>query len=152
VAAAGVTLDLTLGFDREGLAAMPAPPPQIQEAMRRTGMDFESAYVARLDVARRIRERGIAVVSGADAGVGPLKRHGSVVLSVIDLQLAGFTAAEALRTATVGAAAACGLEAVTGSLRPGLSADLLVVDGDLRTDLDALKRPVAVLARGVEAS
>lgn len=151
VAAAGVTLDLTLGFDREGLAAMPAPPPQIQEAMRRTGMDFESAYVARLDVARRIRERGITVVSGADAGVGPLKQHGSVVLSVIDLQLAGFSPAEALRTATAGAAAACGLAAVTGALAPGLAADLLVVDGDLRTDLDALTRPVTVLARRVAA-
>lgn len=150
-ASAGVVVDLTLGFDREGLAAMPGPPPQIQEAMRRTGMDFESAYLARLDVARRIRARGIPMVSGADAGVGPLKRHGSVVLSVLDLQLAGFTAAEALRTATAGAAAACGLEAVTGALRPGRSADLLVVDGDLRTDLEALRRPVTVLARGVDA-
>jgi imidazolonepropionase-like amidohydrolase len=150
-ASAGVVVDLTLAFDREGLAAMPGPPPQIQEAMRRTGMDFESAYLARLDVARRIRARGITMVSGADAGVDPLKRHGSVVLSVLDLQLAGFTAAEALWTATAGAAAACGLEAVTGALRPGRSADLLVVDGDLRTDLEALRRPVTVLARGVDA-
>ena len=151
VAAAGVALDLTLGFDRAGLAAMPGPPPQVQEAMRRAGMDFETAYVARLEVARRVRDRGITVVSGADSGIGPLKRHGGVVRSVVDLALAGFRADEALRTATTAAAAACGLAAVTGALRPGLAADLLVVDGDLRTDLDALHRPVAVLARGVDA-
>jgi imidazolonepropionase-like amidohydrolase len=152
VAAAGVALDLTLGFDRVGLAAMPGPPPHIQEAMERAGMDFESAYAARLGVARRIRERGIDVVSGADSGVGPLKRHGGVALSIIDLPLAGYSPEDALRTATSAAAAACGLAAVTGALRPGLAADLLVVDGDLSTDLDALRRPVAVLARGVDAA
>jgi imidazolonepropionase-like amidohydrolase len=114
-------------------------------------MDFESAYAARLAVGARIRRHGIRVVSGADSGVGPLKRHGSVVLSVIDLPEAGFSHAEALRTATAGAAAECGLAAVTGALSPGLAADLLVVDGDLRADLTALRRPEAVLVRGVDA-
>jgi imidazolonepropionase-like amidohydrolase len=152
VAAGGVTLDLTLGFDRAGFAAMPAPPPGIQEAMRRTGMDFESAYDARIAVAARVRRHGIRVVSGADAGVGPLKRHGAVVFAVVDLLKAGFTPEEALATATSDAAAACGLADLTGALSPGLAADLLVVDGDLRSDLDALHRPVAVLARGVDVT
>jgi imidazolonepropionase-like amidohydrolase len=150
VVAADVTLDLTLGFDRAGLASMPVPPPGVQEAMRRTGMDFESAYDARIAVAARVRRHGIRVVSGADAGVGPLKRHGTVVLAVVDLLKAGFTPEEALATATSDAAAACGLAEVTGALSPGLAADLVVVDGDLRSDLDALLRPVAVLVRGVD--
>jgi hypothetical protein len=33
-------------------------------------------------------------------------------------------------------------------VRAGLSADLLIVDGDLATDPGALDRPVAVLIRG----
>jgi imidazolonepropionase-like amidohydrolase len=37
---------------------------------------------------------------------------------------------------------------VTGRLAPGLSADLLVVDGNLMSDPKALSRPVAVLVRG----
>jgi imidazolonepropionase-like amidohydrolase len=151
VAEAGTVLDLTLGFDRSAFASMPEPPPGVQDALRRTGLDFESAYSARLAVAARVRRHGIRVVSGADAGVGPLKRHGAVVFAVIDLLAAGFTPEEALRTATSGAAAACGLRGVTGALAQGLAADLLVVDGDLRSDLDALQRPVAVLVRGVSA-
>jgi imidazolonepropionase-like amidohydrolase len=42
----------------------------------------------------------------------------------------------------------CGLAGTTGRLAPRLAADLLVVDGDLRTDLGALLRPIAVLVRG----
>jgi len=151
VAEAGTVLDLTLGFDRAAFASMPAPPPGVQEAMRRTGLDFDSAYAARLAVAARVREHGIRVVSGADAGVGPLKRHGSVVLAVSDLLDAGFSTAEALETATAGAAEACGVTDRTGRLAAGLAADVLVVDGDLRGDLEALGRPVTVLVGGVEA-
>lgn len=151
VAAGDVVLDLTLGFDREGMAAMPGPPPHLAEAMKRSGMDFESAYAARLDVARRIRERGIRVVAGDDSGVGPLKPHGGLPAAIVDLGLGGYSAAEALATATGAAADAFGLGAVTGRLRAGLAADLLVVDGDLRDGLEALWRPAAVLVRGVEA-
>jgi imidazolonepropionase-like amidohydrolase len=55
---------------------------------------------------------------------------------------------EALVTATSVAADACGLAEVTGRLRPGLAADLLVVDDD-GADATALGRPVDVLVRGV---
>jgi imidazolonepropionase-like amidohydrolase len=151
VAAADVVLDLTLGYDAASLAALPTPPPGVVEAMRRTGMDFTSAYAARLEIAARVRRHGIRVVSGADSGIGPLKGHGSVVRSVIDLAKAEFGVEEALETATAGAAAACGLDGVSGRLSPGLAADLLVVDGDLGTGLEALRRPVAVLVRAVDA-
>lgn len=148
VATRGAALDLTLGFDRVGLAAMPSPPPHVQQAMARAGMDFESAYAARLAIASRIRERGIRVVAGSDSGVGPLKRHGTVVASVIDLPLAGYSPAAALATATSLAADACGLGHVTGVLRPGLAADLLVVRGDLEDDVTRLRDVAAVLVRG----
>ena len=150
VAARDVALDLTLGFDRAGLAAMPGPPPHIAEQMKKAGMDFESAYAARLEVARRVREHGIRMASGDDSGVGPLKRHGVLPSSVADLALAGYSPAEALATATSVAADVCRVRDVTGVLAPGLSADLLVVDGDLRADLEALRRPVAVFVRGIE--
>jgi len=71
-----------------------------------------------------------------------------VAFAVLDLVAAGYPVAEALATATSAAAEACGLASVTGSLRPGLAADLLVVDGDLATDPAALLRPVAVWVRG----
>jgi imidazolonepropionase-like amidohydrolase len=69
---------------------------------------------------------------------------------VLTLVEAAFPVAEALASATSAAADDCGLSDVTGRLRGGLSADLLVVDGDLRHDPAGLGRPVSVLVRGVE--
>jgi imidazolonepropionase-like amidohydrolase len=50
--------------------------------------------------------------------------------------------------ATVNAAAALGLAAVTGRLAPGLAADLLVVERDPLMTLDALHNVQMVMAAG----
>jgi imidazolonepropionase-like amidohydrolase len=75
-----------------------------------------------------------------------------VVAAVIDLLEAGLSTEQALVTATSSAAVACGVERSTGRLAAGLAADLLVVDGDLRSDLAALQRPSTVVVRGVAAA
>jgi imidazolonepropionase-like amidohydrolase len=150
VAKAGLTVDPTFGFDRVVMANMPGPPPRILEALKSTGMDLEALIAARRVVAGRMRAHGIRVVSGVDAGAVPTKAHGTIALAIADLLIAGFPIDEALASATSVAADACGLSALTGSLTPGLAADLLVVDGDLRTDPGALGRPVAVLVRGAD--
>jgi imidazolonepropionase-like amidohydrolase len=59
----------------------------------------------------------------------------------------GWPVDEALATATSVAAADCGIDA--GRLATGRLADLLVVDGDLATDVTALSRPLAVWVGGV---
>lgn len=69
-----------------------------------------------------------------------------------ELVTAGLTVAEALATATAGAAQACGVGGRKGRLAPGHDADLLVVDGDLETDVAALHRPRSVLLRGEPVS
>jgi imidazolonepropionase-like amidohydrolase len=148
-AAAGVVVDPTLGFDWDVWDQMPAPPPQIQEAMRRTGLTVETLQAARVEVVRRMRDHDVRVVSGVDSGAAPTKPHGAIALALRDLVAAGYPMAEALATATGLAAEACGLAEVTGALRAGLAADLLVVEGDLRDGPDALGVPVAVLVRGV---
>jgi imidazolonepropionase-like amidohydrolase len=91
-------------------------------------------------------------VSGTDAGISPAKAHGGVGRAVLDLVDAGYPVTEALATATSGAADACGIGDVTGRLAPGLAADLLVVDGDLAAEPEALLSPVAVVVRGAQAS
>ena len=50
--------------------------------------------------------------------------------------------------ATTRAAAALGLDAVTGRLAAGYDADIIVVDGDPRADISALGRLRRVVARG----
>jgi imidazolonepropionase-like amidohydrolase len=71
VAEAGVFVDPTLGFDREVLASMPAPPHGIAAAMKRIGLDFEPAQAARLQVLQRAQTHGIQLVTGVDAGAAP---------------------------------------------------------------------------------
>jgi imidazolonepropionase-like amidohydrolase len=55
---------------------------------------------------------------------------------------------EALAACTADAAESLGLAAVTGSLRPGLAADVVAVEGDPSTDVNALARVRAVFSAG----
>ena len=146
MAAAGIRVCPTLGGDPARLPPPERLPPPLRAALARLGHDLPSFMAARVGHARQMRARGVTVVTGTDAGISPAKAHGLVRFAVYDLVAAGWPVAEALATATSGAAAACGLTDVTGSLRHGLAADLLTVDGDLAVDVEALGRPVAVLA------
>ena len=150
-AAAGVVVDLTFGFDWDRFRAQPSPPPNVVEAMRRTGLDPHSSITARKRVAGRVRAHGITMICGDDAGAGPPKPHGGIAGAIEDLVDAGYPIEEALASATSEAARACGLAGSTGSLRSGLAADVLVLGGDVRSDLATLRRPAAVLAQGVDA-
>jgi imidazolonepropionase-like amidohydrolase len=151
-AEAGAVVNPTLGFDEAAFDAMPAPPPGIQEALRRAGLDIHTMQAARQAVVGRLRGHGVRVISGMDSGAAPTKRHGRMDLVLHDLVAAGYPMAEALATATSLAADACGLADVTGSLRAGLAADLLVVDGDLRVGPEPLGLPALVMVGGLSAS
>ena len=50
--------------------------------------------------------------------------------------------------ATIEAAAALGVDAITGRLAAGFDADLIVVDGDPRTEIAVLGKLQRVIARG----
>lgn len=149
VARAGVQVDPTMGNDLGLVARMPPPPPQLVSLMGRFGIDLESFFARRYADVGRMRDHGVRVVPGVDAGASPLKAHGNAWRAVADLVTAGWPVEEALAAGTAGAAAACGVGDVTGALRPGRAADLLVVDGDLRHDPAALGRPALVQVRGV---
>ncbi len=51
-----------------------------------------------------------------------------LLAAVTDPQPTGIRAADAIRAATTGGARAVGLEGVTGQIRPGLKADLMIID------------------------
>lgn len=97
---------------------------------------------------RLLRAAGVPLIASTDAGI-PRVRHQDLPLALpVFARFAGFTAAEALRSATSASASALGLADVCGRVEPGLSADLLVLGGDPTRDLGVLARPVAVFARG----
>ena len=111
-------------------------------------MTFGQMLQARSDFVGRLHRAGVRLVSGVDSGIGPAKRHGVLPHAVCELVAAGLSVTEALATATSGAAEACGVGARKGRLAPGYDADLLVVDGDLETDITAVRQPRSVLLRG----
>ena len=152
VVSAGITVDQTLGMDPSQAPPPDKMAPGIRAVLERLGLDLETFRTTRIGQARQLREHGVHVVTGTDAGAAPTKRHGAAWRAILELVAAGYPIADALATATSVAADDLGLTDVTGRVRAGLAADLLVVDGDLASDPEALGRPVAVLVRGTQVS
>jgi len=120
--------------------------------MDRRGVTFGQMLQARSDFVGRLHRAGVRLVSGVDSGIGPAKRHGVLPHAVCELVTAGLSVTEALATATSGAAEACGVSARKGRLAAGYDADLLIVGGNLETDITALHQPRSVLLRGQPVS
>lgn len=148
IADAGVVVCPTSGTDVTKLPPFDTLPRRLRDLIDALGIQEDGSPRGRVELLRRAREHGVAVVNGTDAGVTPSKDHGNAWLAVLQLTDSGYPFAEALATATSYAARVLGLETETGRLTPGLAADLLVTDGDLRTDPAALARPAAVWVRG----
>lgn len=98
---------------------------------------------------REETDLGVQLVAGTDAGIDGCP-HVEYAWSLEAMVVHGMTHDEVLHAATALAARSLGLAEVTGSLAVGLSADVLIVDGNPRQDLAALRRPRAVIARGEE--
>jgi imidazolonepropionase-like amidohydrolase len=133
------TLGLVPGFP---------PPPGILAMLARAGLTPEQGLQALARVIMELHRHGVPLVSGTDAGIGPHKPHGSLPRGIAALVGCGVPVAGALASATAIAARHCGLTDRKGRLRPGLDADLLVVNGDALTDVTALERVVAVMIGG----
>lgn len=80
--------------------------------------------------ARCLREAGVPVVTGTDAGAALARFEEAINLEMELLAGAGWTPVEALHAATLGAARALRLDKKVGSLEAGKIADLVVVRGD----------------------
>jgi imidazolonepropionase-like amidohydrolase len=97
---------------------------------------------------RSLRSAGVRMVASTDAGIPGVQHHQLPEALAVFARYAELSAVDTLRSATSEAALALGLENETGSLRAGLAADLVVLDGDPTRDLAALLRPQLVIARG----
>ncbi|MEU0004304.1 amidohydrolase family protein [Streptomyces sp. NPDC006314] len=98
------------------------------------------------EVIREMRAAGVRFIAGTDAGV-PGARFGDYVGMLEFFASLGFSNTEILDSATVNAAHALGLTD-TGALAPGMRADLIVLDGNPVTELDALRRIRYVFTAG----
>lgn len=95
---------------------------------------------------KRLHDSGVRIVAGTDSPIFPYGL--SLVIELANYVAAGLSPADALRTATVNAAAELGASAHVGRIAPGLLADLVVVDGDPLTDISAIANVRAVWLNG----
>src|SRR6202011_347710 len=83
----------------------------------------EELITGRIERLRQMREAGVRLVAGTPAGVNRVP-HGAYAAGLEALAASGMPPLEVIESATIGAAQACGVDTVTGSLTPALEADL----------------------------
>ena len=99
------------------------------------------------ETVKRARRAGVKIVTGADTGYGP-ESILRIPMEVGHFVRMGMTPLEAIRSATVVAAEMLGLEESTGAIRPGLEADLIVVQGNPLEDIRFLQDVLMVVSNG----
>jgi imidazolonepropionase-like amidohydrolase len=98
--------------------------------------------------ARRLREAGVRVVVGTDAGAALARFDEAVHVEMELLVGAGWSALDAIRAATLDAAMAVGLDKEIGTVEPGKVADLVVVRGDPARSISDMRQVMHVLKGG----
>jgi imidazolonepropionase-like amidohydrolase len=136
--------DVAAEMATKGITVCSTTSPNWRRIAERLGEERAAVIQGRL---RWLDEHGVRLVAGTDAGL-PGSTFDGLVGSFGLYQRLGFSHERIIETATVDAARAVGLAETTGRLAAGLSADVLVVDGDPLADLDALHNVRLVLARG----
>lgn len=152
----------TWGFD-EDLARLMAErgvtaAPTLAASFR--SLQFKEAGVAvgvragavpisdRLKNAWRLRESGVPIVVGTDAGAALARFEEAVDVEMELLVKAGWTPAEALMAGTSMAAKAVRLDDRIGSLEAGKLADVILVRGDPTRDISEIRQVEAVFVSG----
>lgn len=91
--------------------------------------------------------RGVKLIASTDSGIDNVPHH-AFVGALEAMAAIGLPNREVLESTTSRSARVLGIDHVTGSLQPGLSADLIAVGGDPRESISALRELRLVLARG----
>ena len=103
----------------------------------------------RLDIVRKMLDHGLLerIVPGTDSGVASIE-FGHLDYDLELLVKVGFTPEQALASATRISAEAIDLSDEIGTLEPGKSADLVVIEGDPTSDITGISRVIAVFMGG----
>jgi imidazolonepropionase-like amidohydrolase len=92
------------------------------------------------DASRRAHKMGLRVIAGTDGA--------RISEEITELVGIGMTPVEAIQAATSRCAEALGISKRTGSIRPGLEADLIVLNGNPLEDIKAVRNVVLVVNDG----
>ena len=129
---AGIRIEIETGLDIAQLQPNPGKMTRVHTAAN----------------ARSLHHAGVTIVPGTDVGVN-LTDFGEELFLELEAHVRwGLPAIDAIRFATARAAWHFGIEDVTGTLRPGLEADILVVDGAPDRSITDLRRTRMVFRAG----
>jgi imidazolonepropionase-like amidohydrolase len=106
-----------------------------------------SAHETNRESFTRSLAAGVPVAAGTDAGT-PNNFHGELAFELQLMVEAGAAPIDAIRAATVNAAAALDLSDAVGDVEIGKTADLVLVDGDPSEDIASLAQPAVVIKQG----
>jgi len=130
----------------------PVAPPAVARGWKIAGYplfgnltrdDFRKSFDKMVGLVGRLHQAGVRVVAGTDG-------YGLELVRELELyQKAGMSNPEALQTATIIPARMVGMDDRTGSVAPGKTADLILVDGDAEQDLRVLRQVDKVVLDGV---
>jgi imidazolonepropionase-like amidohydrolase len=90
---------------------------------------------------------GVKIVAGTDTGYGPTSNR-RMPHEAVELVNIGMPVMEAIKATTSLAAECFGIEKRTGSIKRGLEADLIVIERDPLSDINALQDVLMVINNG----
>lgn len=137
----GTYIGITLSGPQQQAAGAATPVEEISKGLQER---YESLH--------QMRRMGARIVLHSDA-IAPITLYEDFPLSLVAAVRYGeFSPVEAVHASTGLAAEAIGIEAETGTLEAGKQADLLIVDGDVGIDINAVRRTRHVVRSGREVA
>jgi imidazolonepropionase-like amidohydrolase len=107
-----------------------------------TREDYRRSFAKMVELVGKLHQAGVRIVAGTDG-------YGLELVRELELyQQAGLSNAQALQTATIVPARMTGMADRTGSIAPGKTADVILVDGDVSKDLGNLRHVETVFLDG----
>ncbi len=104
--------------------------------------DYRRSFAKMVQLVGKLHEAGVRIVAGTDG-------YGLELVRELELYTqSGLSNAEALQTATIIPARMTGMADRTGSIAPGKTADIILVDGDVSKDLANLRHVDTVFLDG----
>ncbi|MBI4307035.1 MAG: amidohydrolase family protein [Chloroflexi bacterium] len=132
---------MLIGTEREKAGAAPLKP---HWSVASTPVSNEE----HVENARDMRRHGVVFITGLDMGMSTAPFDQSSANARALVRYFDYSPWEAIQASTIVSSRALGLAAVTGALKPGLSAELMSVRGDPARDIDALTGCVDVVLEG----
>ena len=112
-----------------------------EEIMRK---NRETTDTQRANFAKAV-QAGVRIGFGTDSGIYP---HGDNARQFAYMVKYGMTPLDAIRAATISAAASLGRSQELGSIAPGKFADLIAIKGDPLANIDLMRQVAAVIKQG----